>query len=165
MFHPQPAAVKLSNADRSAAIKRLRSTDLDDATRRRIVGRHEVSGTETRSLHPIADFSVDYMNQISSLWTITHTHIVGGKYLQSEDIQRLERPAMSSNLNIIEHVWDNLGRSIAPRRPALMTINHLKSALVLELAWLPQGLIRTLVKSIKLQCKNWVAVRGDHTPY
>ncbi|GFT99027.1 hypothetical protein TNCV_3794051 [Trichonephila clavipes] len=30
MSHPQRAAVKLSNIDRSAAIKRLRSTDLQD---------------------------------------------------------------------------------------------------------------------------------------
>lgn len=86
-------------------------------------------------------------------------------YLESENIQRLEWPAMSPDLNPIEHVWDALGRSIGARRPAPTTIDELKGALLQEWARLPQGLMRTLVNSMKRRCESCVAVRGDHTPY
>ncbi|GFV89337.1 beta-galactosidase [Trichonephila clavipes] len=49
------------------------------------------------------------------------------KYLQSENIQRLEWLAIFPELNPIEHVWEVPGRSIAARRLAPITIDELKS--------------------------------------
>ncbi|GFV86140.1 hypothetical protein TNCV_671371 [Trichonephila clavipes] len=47
------------------------------------------------------------------------------KYLQLEDIQRLDWTAMFPDRNPIGYVCDVLGRSIVARRPALMTIDEL----------------------------------------
>ena len=85
--------------------------------------------------------------------------------LEREDIRRMEWPARSPDLNPIEHVWDALGRRIAARPNAPMTIQHLSNALIEEWNALPQGLITILVESIGSRCRACIAVRGDHTPY
>ncbi|GFW76210.1 transposable element Tcb2 transposase [Trichonephila clavipes] len=58
--------------------------------------------------------------------------------LEAETIQRMEWPACSSDLNLIEHVWDMLGRFIAtrPRPPA--TVRDLEIALLEEWNSIPQ---------------------------
>ena len=87
------------------------------------------------------------------------------EYLQSEDIHRLEWPAMFPDFNPIDHVRDALGRAIAARKPAPTTIAELKDALIQEWVRLPPGLLRSLVNSMTRRCECCIAVRGDHTPY
>ncbi|GFS90275.1 HTH_Tnp_Tc3_2 domain-containing protein [Trichonephila clavipes] len=65
-------------------------------------------------LAPVADFSMEHIDQIYSLWMITRAHTrVQLKDLQLKDILRLELPAISPDLNPMEHMWDILRRSIA----------------------------------------------------
>ena len=85
--------------------------------------------------------------------------------LDREDIRRMEWPARSPDLNPIEHVWDALGRRIAARPNAPMTIRQLSNALIEEWNALPQELIINLVESMGSRCRACIAVRGDHTPY
>ncbi|GFX46103.1 hypothetical protein TNCV_2094211 [Trichonephila clavipes] len=62
---------------------------------------------------------------------------------------------MFPGLNLIEHVRDFPGCSIAARKPSPTTIDEFKSSLRLEWMWLPQGLIRTLAETLffrKKQC-------------
>ncbi|GFT28262.1 hypothetical protein TNCV_645881 [Trichonephila clavipes] len=56
-------------------------------------------------------------------------HLVD-EYLLSEDIQLLEWPAMSPDLNPTEYAWDTLGHSISARTPKI--IDELKIAFVQE---------------------------------
>nr|CDJ85919.1 putative DNA-mediated transposase [Haemonchus contortus] len=85
--------------------------------------------------------------------------------LAQEDIRRMEWPARSPDLNPIEHVWDALGRRIAARPNAPVTIQQLSIALKEEWNALPQELITNLVESMGSRCRACIAVRGDHTPY
>ncbi|GFX89319.1 transposable element Tcb2 transposase [Trichonephila clavipes] len=45
----------------------------------------------------------------------SHRTLAVEELLESEDITRMDWPAYSPDLNIIEHVWDALGRRIAAR--------------------------------------------------
>ncbi|GFW05286.1 transposable element Tcb2 transposase [Trichonephila clavipes] len=84
---------------------------------------------------------------------------------ESEDIERMDWPARSPDLNPIEHVWDFLGRRLAARTLPPKTIRELRLALQDEWAAMPQQLIDTLILSMGRRCETCLAVRGDHIPY
>ena len=72
-------------------------------------------------------------------------------------------PAMSADLNPIEHLWDYLKRRI--RTHNLNNVQDLRAALQAEWRRIPQAFIRTLVGSMRRRC---VAVRnanGGHCRY
>ncbi|GFX39908.1 transposable element Tc1 transposase [Trichonephila clavipes] len=51
-----------------------------------------------------------------------HPTVAAEQLLESEDIERMDWPARSPDLNPIEHVWDFLGRRLAARTLPLVTI-------------------------------------------
>ncbi|GFS79127.1 transposable element Tc1 transposase [Trichonephila clavipes] len=91
-----------------------------------------------------------------------HRTVDAEQLLESEDIERMDWPARSPDLNPIEHVWDFLGRRLA--LPPV-TIRELRLALQDEWAAMPQQLIGTLILSMGRRCETCLAVRGDHIPY
>ncbi|GFV19776.1 transposable element Tcb2 transposase [Trichonephila clavipes] len=94
-----------------------------------------------------------------------HLTVAAEQLLESEDIERMDWPARSSDLNPIEHVWDFLGRRLAARTLPPVTIRELRLALQVEWAAMPQQLIDTLILSMGRRCETYLAVRGDHIPY
>jgi hypothetical protein len=50
-------------------------------------------------------------------------------YLQSEAVTSVPWPAMSPYLNLIEHIWDILGRRIQVREPHVQNFRQLEEAL------------------------------------
>ncbi|GFY01393.1 transposable element Tcb1 transposase [Trichonephila clavipes] len=84
-----------------------------------------------------------------------HRTVATEQLLESEDIERMDWPARSPDLNPIEHVWDFLGRRLAARALPLVTIRELRF----------QQLIDTLILSMGRRCETDLAVRGDHIPY
>jgi transposase len=86
-------------------------------------------------------------------------------YLGSEDIQRMEWPSRSPDLNPIEHAWDALGRHIANRQPPPRTLSELRTALIEEWESLPTELLNSLINSMNHRCSACIAVRGNHTYY
>ncbi|GFU79309.1 transposable element Tc1 transposase [Trichonephila clavipes] len=68
--------------------------------------------------------------------------------LDSESIQRLERPARSPNQNPIENVWDALGRQVSGRNYPPTNKNTFIRALTEERDKLPQQLLDNVVQSM-----------------
>ncbi|GFW04411.1 transposable element Tcb2 transposase [Trichonephila clavipes] len=94
-----------------------------------------------------------------------HRTVATEQLLESEDIERMDWPARSPDLNPIEHVWDFLGRRLAARTLPPVTIRELRLALQDGWAAMPQQLIDTLILSMGRCCETYLAVRGDHIPY
>ncbi|GFY19526.1 transposable element Tcb2 transposase [Trichonephila clavipes] len=94
-----------------------------------------------------------------------HRTVAAEQLLESEDIERMDWPARSLDLNPIEHVWDFLGRRLAARTLPPVTIRELRLALQDEWAAMPQQLIDTLILSMGRRCETCLAVRADHIPY
>ncbi|GFV59768.1 transposable element Tcb2 transposase [Trichonephila clavipes] len=94
-----------------------------------------------------------------------HRTVAAEQLLESEDIERMDWPARSPDLNPIEHVWDFLGRRLAARTLPPVTIPELRLALQDEWAAMIQQLIDTLILSMGRRCETCLAVRGDYIPY
>ncbi|GFV88420.1 transposable element Tcb2 transposase [Trichonephila clavipes] len=94
-----------------------------------------------------------------------HRTVAAEQLLESEDIERMDWPARSPDLNPIEHVCDFLGRRLAARTLPPVTIRELRLALQDEWAAMPQQLIDTLILSMGRRCETCLAVRGDYIPY
>ncbi|GFU88682.1 transposable element Tcb2 transposase [Trichonephila clavipes] len=88
-----------------------------------------------------------------------HRTVAAEQLLESEDIERMDWPARSPDLNPIEHVWDFLGRRLAARTLPPVTIRELRLALQDEWAAMPQQLIDTLILSMGRRCETCLAVR------
>ncbi|GFW94703.1 transposable element Tc3 transposase [Trichonephila clavipes] len=94
-----------------------------------------------------------------------HRTVAAEQLLESEDIERMDWPARSPDLNPIEHVWDFLGRRLAARTLPPVTIRELRLALQDEWAAMPQQRIDTLILSMGRCCETCLAVRGKHIAY
>ncbi|GFV75418.1 transposable element Tcb2 transposase [Trichonephila clavipes] len=94
-----------------------------------------------------------------------HRTVAAEQLLESEDIERMDWPARSPDLNPIKHVWDFLGRRLVARTLPPVTIRELRLALQDEGAAMPQQLIDTLILSMGRRCETCLSVRGDHIPY
>ncbi|GFT14349.1 MPN domain-containing protein CG4751 [Trichonephila clavipes] len=77
-----------------------------------------------------------------------HRASIVDKCLQSEDITRMDWPAYSPDLNLIEHVWDMLGRRIAARQPPPTCLPELQRALLDEWCNIPEDQIDNLILSM-----------------
>jgi transposase len=50
-------------------------------------------------------------------------------FLQQEAVQTIPWPAMSPDMNPIEHAWDFIGRKINQRNPKCQNIDELRTAI------------------------------------
>ncbi|GFS90033.1 transposable element Tcb1 transposase [Trichonephila clavipes] len=85
--------------------------------------------------------------------------------LQSENITRMDWPAYSPDMNPTEHVWDMLGRGIAPRQPHPTCLPELRRAFLDERCNIPQDQIDNLILSMPRCCTACIASSRRHTPY
>lgn len=94
-----------------------------------------------------------------------HTANLTTNFLREQEIQVMGWPAMSPDLNAIEHVWDLLDRRIRKRPAAPQTLRGLAEALVEEWRNLPQDMLRRLIRSMPRRCQAVIAANGGHTRY
>ena len=69
-------------------------------------------------------------------------------YLRDESITTLTWPARSRDLNLVEHIWDNIGRRVKERTSPVQSLNDLEQTLHQEWQHLTQVQIRHLVGSM-----------------
>ena len=101
-------------------------------------------------------------------WTTTLGHIEPELYnffLQQEAVQTIPWPAMSPDMNPIEHVWDFIGRKINQRNPKCQNIDELRTAILQEWQQFPQERLRPLVPSLTRRVTELHNKRGGYTRY
>ncbi|GFX97799.1 transposable element Tcb1 transposase [Trichonephila clavipes] len=85
--------------------------------------------------------------------------------LDSEGIQRLVCPARFPELNLIENVWDALGRQVSGRNYPPTNKNTLIRALTEEWDKLSQQLLDKVVQSMVRRVECCITLHGGHIPY
>ena len=85
--------------------------------------------------------------------------------IQNNAVNHLPWPAMSPDLNPLEHVWDMLGRRIQHRDPPPQNLAQLEAALHEEWQQFPQERFQRLVRGMRRRLQAVIQVRGGSTRY
>jgi hypothetical protein len=85
--------------------------------------------------------------------------------LQQEAVQTIPWPAISPDMNPIEHVWDSVGRKINQRNPKCQYIDELRTAILQEWQQSPQERLRRLVRSLPMRVAELHNKRRGYTRY
>lgn len=85
------------------------------------------------------------------------------QYKATNGITGMEWPALSPDLNPIEHVWDYLQRSLNNYQPPISTLAQLRNVLVQKYAQIPDRYLQGLVRSMPRRCAAVIQTHGGHT--
>ncbi|KYB24688.1 Transposable element Tcb1 transposase-like Protein [Tribolium castaneum] len=80
------------------------------------------------------------------------------------NIEVIDWPARSPDLNSIEHIWNTLGQRLKEHQPN-QDLQHVEAILMELWEQLDPQYIRRLVESIPRRCAEVLRVRGGHTHY
>ena len=111
-------------------------------------------------IHPLATRPV-YMEDNA----MPHRSRSATAYLQSEAVTSVPWPAMSPYLNLIEHIWDILGRRIQVREPPVQNFRQLEEALHRAWQQLSQQDIPHLTGGMRCKVEAVIQARGGYTRY
>ena len=89
------------------------------------------------------------------------------QFLATNNVNVLDWPANSPDLNPIEQVWDELRRRVCKEimHHAIHTVNDLAAALQAEWANLPAPFIQRYVNSMRRRITACIAQNGGHMRY
>jgi hypothetical protein len=100
-----------------------------------------------------------------STGTRSHRSRAVTAYLQSEAVTSVPWPAMSPDLNPIEHIWDMLGRRITCAGASCAKHSLVGRALHLEWQQLSQQDIRRLTGGMRRRVEVVIQARGGYIRY
>ena len=78
-----------------------------------------------------------------------HTAAATQRFLEEVGIETMAWPALSPDMNPIEHLWDEVKRRVRAREQGPNNIAELKIALEEEWEAIPQGLVKKLIRSMR----------------
>ena len=90
-----------------------------------------------------------------------HPTLAASRYLQRCNINRMQWPAQSPDMNAIEHTWDMLNVAIAQRPNPPDTLRDLTEAVIEEWDILPQDQLDGLIQSMPRRAEELIRVRED----
>ena len=86
------------------------------------------------------------------------------QFLNRNKVNVLPWPAVSPDMNPIEHIWDYLGRTVRARGN-VHNLRDLENALIQEWNNIPNVVIRCYVRSMRGLLAACINSRGGHTRY
>ncbi len=94
-------------------------------------------------------------------------HVAGvcQAYLQQHNVNVLDWPPYSPDMNPIEHLWDHLDRKVRARVPQPQNHAQLRQALIEEWHRYPKHQINRLITSMPCRVESLVRANGLHTRY
>lgn len=81
------------------------------------------------------------------------------------DVERLDWPPQSPDLNIIEHLWCQLEQQVRNRFPPPASLKELEQVLLEEWLKIPLTTVQKLYESIPRRIAAVIAAKGGSTPY
>ena len=93
-----------------------------------------------------------------------HTARLTQQYLNANGVNVLPWPAVSPDLNPIEHIWDKLGRGVRSRH-VLNNLQDIRNALLIEWNRIPANVVQHYVNSIRRRIQQVIRQNGGHTRY
>ena len=93
-----------------------------------------------------------------------HVARICRQFLNRNNVNVLPWPAVSSDMNPIEHIWDYLGRQVRARGN-VHNLRHLENAFIQEWNNIPNDVIRRYVRSMRGHLAACINSRGGHTRY
>lgn len=86
-------------------------------------------------------------------------------FLENNAITKLPWPAMSPDLNPLEHIWDMIGRRVQALDPPPRTLAGLEAAIHREWQQLPLQRIRRLTSGMRRRVEAVIRAHGGYTRY
>ena len=93
-----------------------------------------------------------------------HVARICRQFLHRNNINVLPWPVVSPDMNLIEHIWEYLGRKVRAS-DNVHNFTDLENALILEWTNIPNVIIRRYVRSVRGCLAACINSRGDHTRY
>lgn len=93
-----------------------------------------------------------------------HTARITRQYLNTNGVDVLPWPAVSPDLNPIEHIWDLLGRKVRARHN-VNNLQELEQALRVEWNSIPPLVVQRYVNSMRRRIVQVIRQHGGHTRY
>ena len=93
-----------------------------------------------------------------------HVARVCRQFLNRNNVNLLPWPAVSPDMNQIEHIWDYLGRKVRARGN-IHNLRDLENALIQEWKNIPNIIIRHYTRSMQGPLAACINSRGGHTRY
>ena len=94
-----------------------------------------------------------------------HTSKLATDWFLKSKIDKLDWPANSPDMNIIEHAWDHLDRRVRSRSPLPKNLGELWEALVEEWGMMEDDYIGKLYESMPRRVQALLEAKGGHTRY